>query len=119
MARDAGSHPGSFETAHSLGRFAELIVNPTILDEAYDLIVVGAGISGLTAAFEYRKRFGNSRSENQRRLRTRSGYPQSESKLLSCIVTGQVFGDVHGIAAAIGVEVDWTDLICNLEGGTI
>ena len=48
-----GSHPGSFEGAHALrdGR-----TWPTVTDtgEEYDLIVVGAGISGLAAAHFYR-----------------------------------------------------------------
>jgi spermidine dehydrogenase len=48
-----GSHPGSFEDAHALrdGR-----TWPTPLDtaEEYDLIVVGAGLSGLAAAHFYR-----------------------------------------------------------------
>ena len=44
-----GSHPGSFEAAHALvaGRVPTKVRD---LDEEYDLIIVGAGISGLTAA---------------------------------------------------------------------
>ncbi len=53
-----GSHPGSFETAHALARYGARFDHPTDLDEEYDLVVVGAGISGLTAAYEYRKKFG-------------------------------------------------------------
>jgi len=53
-----GSHPGSFETAHALAREGARFGNPVDLDEHYDLVVVGAGISGLTAAYQYRKRFG-------------------------------------------------------------
>ena len=53
-----GSQPGSFETAHALAREGVRFENPVDLDEAYDLVVVGAGISGLTAAYEYRKKFG-------------------------------------------------------------
>lgn len=54
-----GSHPGSFETAHALAREGKHFENPVDLEEEYDLVVVGAGISGLTAAYEYRKKFGS------------------------------------------------------------
>ncbi len=48
-----GSHPGSFESAHAL-RDGTLKPAPLDLDEQYDLVVVGAGISGLAAAHFYR-----------------------------------------------------------------
>ena len=48
-----GSHPGSFESAHAL-RDGTLKIEPADLGEDYDLIVVGAGISGLSAAHFYR-----------------------------------------------------------------
>src|ERR1700687_2449631 len=43
-----GSHPGSFEVAHELcdGRFWETAGKPVDTQEMYDLIVVGAGMSG-------------------------------------------------------------------------
>jgi spermidine dehydrogenase len=48
-----GSHPGSFEAAHALAAGNE--PGPaTDSGEAYDLIVVGGGISGLAAAHFYR-----------------------------------------------------------------
>ena len=55
-----GSHPGSFEIAHSLrdGTFWKNAAAPAELSEKYDLIVVGAGISGLAAAHFYRDRMG-------------------------------------------------------------
>jgi spermidine dehydrogenase len=53
-----GSHPGSFEVAHALARDGKSFTAPTDLDEEYDLVVVGGGISGLAAAYYYRKRFG-------------------------------------------------------------
>jgi spermidine dehydrogenase len=55
-----GSHPGSFEVAHSLrdGTFWDASVKPEDSGETYDLIVVGGGISGLAAAHFYRKAAG-------------------------------------------------------------
>jgi spermidine dehydrogenase len=53
-----GSHPGAFEVAHALAREGKSFPAPTDLDETYDLVVVGGGISGLAAAYYYRKRFG-------------------------------------------------------------
>jgi spermidine dehydrogenase len=52
-----GSHPGSFEVAHSLrdGEFWQS-AGPLPGDEAsYDLVIVGAGLSGLAAAYFYRQ----------------------------------------------------------------
>ena len=45
-----GSHDGSWEVAHSL-RDGNAWENPTDTGEAYDLVVVGGGISGLAAAY--------------------------------------------------------------------
>jgi spermidine dehydrogenase len=52
-----GSHPGSFEAAHSLrdGTLWDEVGKPLDTGEAYDLIVVGGGISGLSAAHYFRK----------------------------------------------------------------
>ena len=53
-----GSHAGSFEVAHA-ARDGKTWDDATEENESYDLIVVGAGISGLAAAFFYRKYAGN------------------------------------------------------------
>jgi spermidine dehydrogenase len=49
-----GSHAGSFEEAHAL-RDGRKPAAPTDTGEAYDLVVVGGGISGLSAAHFFRK----------------------------------------------------------------
>ena len=57
-----GSHPGSFEIAHSLrnGTFWESAGQPVESSENYDLVIVGGGISGLAAAHFYREKVGDS-----------------------------------------------------------
>jgi hypothetical protein len=50
-----GSHPGSFEVAHRL-RDGDLALQTPETAETYDLVIVGAGISGLSAAWFYRER---------------------------------------------------------------
>ncbi|HXP15589.1 MAG TPA: NAD(P)-binding protein [Terriglobales bacterium] len=52
-----GSHPGTFEAAHSLrdGTFWDHAGPPVDTGERYDLVIVGGGISGLSAAHFFRK----------------------------------------------------------------
>src|SRR6476619_6794076 len=56
-----GQHSGSFEAAHAQayerGRYP---VGAAPVEERYDLVVVGAGISGLAAAWFYRRAAGPS-----------------------------------------------------------
>jgi spermidine dehydrogenase len=57
-----GSHPGSFERAHALRDGTERIPPvPRATGEQYDLIIVGAGIGGLAAAYFYRARHPDAR----------------------------------------------------------
>lgn len=57
-----GSHEGSYEVAHQLGREGKKEWGPVLdLDDVYDLIVVGAGISGLAAAHFYRQKHPRAR----------------------------------------------------------
>ena len=52
-----GGHDGSYEVAHALrdGTFWKTAGTPVNTRETYDLVVVGGGISGLAAAYFYRK----------------------------------------------------------------
>jgi spermidine dehydrogenase len=52
-----GSHEGSYQVAHSLrdGDFWSSAGSPADTGETYDLVVVGGGISGLSAAYFFRK----------------------------------------------------------------
>jgi spermidine dehydrogenase len=56
-----GSHVGSFEVAHSLrdGTFWDSAGKPVDTGETYDLVVVGGGISGLSAAHFFGKMAGS------------------------------------------------------------
>jgi len=55
-----GSQPGAYDVAHALrdGTFWKDAGTPLDTRETYDLIVVGGGISGLAAAYFYRKEAG-------------------------------------------------------------
>ncbi|MGB2636430.1 MAG: NAD(P)-binding protein [Candidatus Acidiferrum sp.] len=57
-----GNHDGSFTMAHRMrdGENADALGEPTQTGEAYDLVVVGGGISGLAAAYRFRQKTGNS-----------------------------------------------------------
>ena len=53
-----GSHEGAFQAGHDVRDGRYLAAALPAPDEEYDLIVVGAGISGLTAAYLFRKLAG-------------------------------------------------------------
>ena len=56
-----GQHEGSFETAHAQARAgSRFSLEGLPVEERYDLVVVGGGISGLSAAFFYRHAAGAS-----------------------------------------------------------
>ncbi len=90
-----GQHDGSFEAAHAM-RDGQVPSFETIpIEESYDLVIVGAGISGLSAAFFYRQQkpdarilildnhddFGGHAKRNEFRIGDRLilGYGGSES----------------------------------------
>jgi spermidine dehydrogenase len=56
-----GAAPGSWDVAHALRDGQRLSTDGVALDERYDLVVVGAGISGLAAAWFYRREKPNAR----------------------------------------------------------
>jgi spermidine dehydrogenase len=54
-----GSHPGSFEVAHQVGREGKSFdISGLAVEQNFDLVVVGGGISGLAAAWFYRETHG-------------------------------------------------------------
>src|SRR5208282_5578498 len=54
-----GSHPGSFEVAHQVGREGKSFdISGLPVEQSFDLVVVGGGISGLAAAWFYREAHG-------------------------------------------------------------
>lgn len=55
-----GSHPGSFEVAHRVrdGAYQQFPKVDVNTGEVYDLVVVGAGVSGLSAAFFFQNALG-------------------------------------------------------------
>jgi len=115
-----GSHPGSFEVAHSLrdGIFWDTAGASHDTGETYDVVIVGGGISGLAAAHFYRKREGANarilildnhddfgghakRNEFQAGKKTLLGYGGTYS-----IETPEPYSEVaKGVIDELGIEV--------------
>jgi spermidine dehydrogenase len=115
-----GSHAGSFDAAHALrdGSFWDVAGTPQDTGETYDLIIVGGGISGLSAAHFYRKvaganarilildnhdDFGGHAKRNEFRVgqRTLLGYGGTYS-----IESPEPYSDVaRGVIEELGVNV--------------
>jgi spermidine dehydrogenase len=56
-----GSHDGAFETAHKVRDGEHFPIGGLQVSEVHDLVIVGAGISGLAAAWFYRKHNSHAR----------------------------------------------------------
>ena len=54
-----GNHPGSFEVSHALAWGGVKPTKYRKLDQHYDLVIVGAGVSGLATARFYQQRMGS------------------------------------------------------------
>ena len=113
-----GSHPGSFEAAHAMRDGRSFPIDDLPVEDAYELVVAGAGISGLAAAWFYRQRrpdarilvldnhddFGGHAKRNEFTVGDRLlvGYGGSES--LQSPRT--LYSDVaKGLIGAIGVDI--------------
>ena len=53
-----GNHPGSYDVMHALAWRGRKPAEHRKLDEHYDMVIVGAGVSGLAASMFYQKRMG-------------------------------------------------------------
>ena len=112
-----GDHPGSYEVAHRRAWRGKNWRNPTDVDESYDLIVVGGGISGLAAAHFYRAAHKDARilildnHEDFGGCATRNEFQHAGERYLS--LGGSVFleyadySDVTlGLLGELGIDIE-------------
>ena len=79
-----GQHAGSFEAAHAFARDrAAFSVANLPAEERYDLVVVGGGISGLAAAWFYRRARGARRASSSSTITTISAATPSATSSCS------------------------------------
>ncbi len=121
-----GSHPGSFENAHAV-RDGVLKAAPQDTGEIYDLIIVGAGISGLSAAYFYRQKkpdarillldnhddFGGHAKRNEFMLDGKLHLMNGGTLMIDSPRPYSAVAD--GLVKALGIEPDALAKTCNDE----
>ena len=114
-----GSHPGAFEIGHRIRDGERFDVDDLPVEETADLVVAGAGISGLAAVWFFRQRrpndtillldnhddFGGHAKRNEVRVGDRLliGYGGSEAMQSPKALYSDV---AKGLVRALGVEID-------------
>jgi spermidine dehydrogenase len=114
-----GSHPGSFEVGHAIRDGRRFDIDDVPVEETVDLAVVGAGISGLAAAWFYRHRrpddtillldnhddFGGHAKRNEFHLDGRMllGYGGSEAMQSPHALYSDV---AAGLVRSLGVDIE-------------
>ena len=125
-----GSHPGSFEAAHSLrdGTFWDKAAKPSGAEQDFDLVIVGGGISGLAAAYFYRQArprakilildnhddFGGHAKRNEFNLDGRMGLMNGGT--LEIDSPRPYSAVAAGLIAALGIEPEKLEKTCTDTG---
>ena len=124
-----GSHPGSFEVAHAL-RDGKTWTDVADTGEHYDMVVVGGGLSGLSAAYFFltsagrgarvlvldnHDDFGGHAKRNEMTYRGRTLMLNGGTSYLESV--GQYSTVSRTLLAAVGIDVDRADATITAGGG--